>query len=103
MTGNDSSPLCDALSLLTRHAGEVDKAGEPGWCEFRIRGRLGRSLLAAFPFLHADADGPDTVLAGPLPDEAALHGVLAQIEALGLHLLEFRRVGRRRSQAPERG
>jgi hypothetical protein len=31
------------------------------------------------------------VLTGPLPDQAALHGVLAQIEALGLELLELRR------------
>jgi hypothetical protein len=32
------------------------------------------------------------VLAGPLPDRAALHGVLAQIEALGLELREVRRL-----------
>ena len=72
----------------------VNKAGEPGRCEFRIRGRLGKPLLVAFPYLHAEANGRDTVLTGLLPDEAALYGVLAQIEALGLQLLEFRRVGR---------
>jgi hypothetical protein len=76
--------------------------GQPGWCEFRIRGQLGKSLLAAFPYLHAEVNGPDTVLAGSLPDEAAVHGVLAQVEALGLQLLEFRRVGQR-EQAPEAG
>jgi hypothetical protein len=75
-------------------AGVVDKAVELGWCEFRIRGRLGRSLLGAFPNLHAEVDGSETVLTGPLPDQAAVHGVLAQIEALSLELLEFRRVGR---------
>jgi hypothetical protein len=32
------------------------------------------------------------VLTGPLPDPAALHGVLAEIEALGLELLEVRRL-----------
>jgi hypothetical protein len=32
------------------------------------------------------------VLTGPLPDRAALCGVLAQIEALGLELLEVRRL-----------
>ena len=31
------------------------------------------------------------MLAGPLPDQAALYGVLARIEALGLELLEVRR------------
>ena len=34
----------------------------------------------------------DTVLAGALPDQAALHGVLAEIEDLGLELLEVRRL-----------
>jgi len=68
----------------------MDKAGGPGRCEFRIRGRLGKSLLGAFPGLHGQVSGSDTLLAGLLPDQAALHGVLAQIEALGLELLEFR-------------
>jgi hypothetical protein len=54
--------------------------------EIRLRGRLGRTMLAAFPALHADAQGADTVLTG-IPDQAALHGVLGQIEALGLELL----------------
>ena len=72
----------------------MNKAGEPDWCEFRIRGRLGKSLLVAFPHLHAEVNGAETVLTGLLPDEAALYGVLAQIEALGLQLLEFRRIGR---------
>jgi hypothetical protein len=37
-------------------------------------------------------NGKDTLLRGDVPDQAALHGVLAQIEALGLELLEVRRV-----------
>jgi hypothetical protein len=42
--------------------------------------------------LQAQASGGDTVLTGPLPDRAALHGVIAEIEALGLELLEVRRL-----------
>jgi hypothetical protein len=59
--------------------------------EIRVRGLLGETLLGAFPGLRARADGTETMLTGPLPDQAALHGVLAQIEALGLELLEVRR------------
>jgi hypothetical protein len=59
--------------------------------EIRVRGLLGRTLLGAFPGLRARADGTETVLSGPLADQAALHGVLDQIEALGLELLELRR------------
>ena len=56
-----------------------------------IRGRLGRTMHAAFPALHAQTRGADTLLTGTLADQAALYGVLAQIEALGLELLEVRR------------
>jgi hypothetical protein len=39
--------------------------------------------------------GGDTVLTGVLEDRSALFGVLAQIEALGLELLEVRQVSAR--------
>jgi hypothetical protein len=58
----------------------------------RVRGHLGQTIRGAFPALQARASGGDTVLTGPLPDRAALHGVLAEIEALGLELLEVRRL-----------
>ena len=57
-----------------------------------VRGRLGETIRSAFPALQAKASGGDTVLTGPLPDRAALCGVLAQLEALGLELLEVRRL-----------
>ncbi len=50
-------------------------------------------LLDAFPGLQAQTRGPETVLPGPALDQAALYGLLAQIEALGLELLEVRRTG----------
>ncbi len=62
------------------------------WYEIRVGGHLGTTLRAAFPALRAQSRGPDTALTGPLPDQAALHGVLAEIEALGLELLELRRL-----------
>ena len=69
------------------------RAGRPAH-RYRIcvRGPLGETICSAFPALQARASGADTVLTGPLPDRAALYGVLAQIEALGLELLEVRRL-----------
>jgi hypothetical protein len=61
--------------------------------EIRLRGQLGGTLLGAFPDLHAQVHGTETVLTGPLADQAALYGLVAQIEALGLELLEVRRLG----------
>ena len=49
-------------------------------------------MRSAFPALRAQARGENTVLTGTLSDQAALHGVLAQIEALALELLEVRRL-----------
>jgi hypothetical protein len=69
----------------------VYEMAEPAHYQIRVRGRLGETLLSAFPTLHAEASAGETVLTGVLRDEAELHGVLAQIEALGLVLLELRR------------
>lgn len=60
--------------------------------EISVRGRLGEMMCSAFPALQAAPRGKDTVLTGTLPDAAALHGVLAEIEALGLELIEVRLV-----------
>jgi hypothetical protein len=60
--------------------------------QIRVRGRLGPTIRSAFPGLRARADGGDTVLTGVLADQAALYGVLAEAEALGLELLEVRRL-----------
>jgi hypothetical protein len=66
---------------------------QPRRYEIRVRGRLGETIRAAFPALQARTRGSDTVLTGLLADQAALYGVLAECEALGLELLEVRSLG----------
>jgi hypothetical protein len=58
-------------------------------------------LLSAFPALVPQRHGADTVLTGPL-DRSALYGVLAEVEALGLDLVEVCQLTPRR-QSPESG
>ena len=67
-------------------------------CQYmiRIRGRLGATALSAFPAMRSEVRDGETVLMGSLEDRAAVFGVLAQIEALGLELLELRQLGRSR-------
>jgi hypothetical protein len=60
--------------------------------EIWVSGRLGETLRLAFPGMQAQPRGGNTVLTGELPDQAALYGVLAEIEDLGLELLEVRRL-----------
>jgi hypothetical protein len=69
-------------------------ATQPG-CQYiiRIRGRLGATALSAFPTMGSEVESGETVLTGPLEDRSAVYGVLAQIEALGLEILELRQVG----------
>jgi hypothetical protein len=66
----------------------------PQHYEIRVRSHLGETMRWAFPALRAETRDGDTILSGDLRDQAALHGVLAQIEALGLELLEVRRLPR---------
>jgi hypothetical protein len=76
----------------------------PTGCRYtiRIRGGLGVTALSAFPTMGSEVQGGETVLTGSLEDPSAVYGVLAQIEALGLELLEVRRVGPAPAHEPER-
>ena len=65
---------------------------QPRRYEIWVRGHLGETMRSAFPTLQAQPGGEDTVLTGAMSDQAELYGVLAQLEALGLELLEVRRV-----------
>lgn len=60
--------------------------------EIRVRGRLSDAALASFEGLDARAVADETVLEGPIGDQAELHGVLDRMQALGLELLELRRL-----------
>jgi len=71
--------------------GEQRDRQPPASYQIRVRGHLGPAMRRAFPALHAETRGQDTLLQG-VADQAALHGVLARIEALGLELLEVRRL-----------
>jgi hypothetical protein len=59
---------------------------------FRISGRLTPALIDALEPLKTVDTGSDTLLVGPVTDRAALHGHIAHLEALGLELVELRRL-----------
>jgi hypothetical protein len=74
--------------LPASHYGRMDPASARYL--IRVNGHLGATLLSAFPAMTSQRQGPETVLTGVL-DQPGLHGVLAEIEALGLDLLEVRK------------
>ena len=59
---------------------------------FRISGRVPPALTAALAPLRSVPTSADTLLVGPVSDRAALHGYIAHLEALGLELVELRRL-----------
>jgi len=69
----------------------MDASPQDTQCEIRVRGLLGETVLTGFPGFRATERDGETMLVGTVPDQAALFGVLAQIEALGLELVEVRR------------
>ena len=71
------------------------------WYAIRINGHLGATVLAAFPAMDPRRHGADTVLTGLL-DRSALYGLLDQIDALGLDLLEIRQLAQE-SEPPHTG
>jgi hypothetical protein len=60
--------------------------------EIRVKGRITDTLLAELEGLDASVEPVGTVLHGPVEDQAALHGLIDRIQALGLELLEVRRL-----------
>ena len=65
----------------------------PALFVIEIDGHLGATVLSAFPGLTSQSRGGHTLLTGLL-DQSGLYGVLAQIEALGLGLVEIHQVHR---------
>ena len=60
--------------------------------EIRVRGRVTRSLLDSFERMESELEPVETVLHGPVRDQAELHGLIDRIQALGLELIEVRRL-----------
>jgi hypothetical protein len=71
----------------------------PDLYSIRIDGLLDGAALSAFPAMVHQLDGRETVLTGLLEDRSALFGVLAEIEALGVELIELHQIRPRRQSA----
>jgi hypothetical protein len=65
---------------------------EPPRYELRVRGVLDPHWSAWFEGLQVTSDDRETTIAGPVVDQAALHGLLVKVRDLGLELLLVRRI-----------
>ena len=60
--------------------------------EIRVSGLVPESLLAEIEGVHVMVEPVQTVLRGPVVDQAALHGIINRLQRLGLDLIEVRRL-----------
>ncbi|TMC89091.1 MAG: hypothetical protein E6J22_14835 [Chloroflexi bacterium] len=71
---------------------EIDP-GQPLVYQIRIKGHLGREWTDWFGGLTIRlTDNGETLLTGPVVDQAALHGLLRKVRDLGVPLLSVSRV-----------
>ena len=78
---------------MSRPPGGATPAEPPAYYELRVQGVLDDRWSAWFEGLQLTSDDHgQTTIAGPVADQAALHGLLAKVRDLGLPLLEVRRL-----------
>ena len=64
----------------------------PSDYEIRVKGRLSDSVTSVFEDFTAAVKPAETTLRGEIRDQAELHGLLEQIQTLGLELIEVKRL-----------
>ena len=69
--------------------------GQPMIYQIRLKGHLGRHWADWFEGLTITLeDNGDTLLTGPVADQAALHGLLKQVRDGGLTLISINQINR---------
>jgi hypothetical protein len=75
---------------------------QPTVYQIRIAGRLSQRWQARFDEMVISRGGNgDTLLTGPVVDQAALHGLLRAVRDLGLSLISVNEIDRQQWETPE--
>jgi hypothetical protein len=79
----------------------TEHQAEPGLYEIRIKGHLDNRWADWFDGLTLTReDNGDTLLTGPVVDQAALHGLLRKVRDLGLPLVSVMHVAPKQADGP---
>ena len=77
---------------------------QPQVYEIRFKGHLNRRRAQMFEGLEmVQGPGGETVLTGPVIDQAALHGILNRIRDLGVPLLSVKRLAQDEANTDRNG
>lgn len=71
----------------------MTESTQPAIYQFRLQGHLSPEWSTWFDNLEVSlTDKGETILTGPVADQAALHGLLAKIRDIGLPLTDVNRI-----------
>ncbi len=88
---------------MSNHPNTNRALAEPAVYQIRIKGHLGAGWPEWFGSLTITLqDNGDTLLTGPVVDQAALHGLLKKVRDLGMPLLSVMRVECGEADTPNR-
>jgi hypothetical protein len=87
--------------MITTGGTAMSDPGLHAHYEIRVEGILGPQWAAWFGNLQIENDNRQTIISGPLADQAALHGLLAKIRDLGLCLISVHRADQAGTRNPE--
>jgi hypothetical protein len=74
--------------MMSEKRTNITNSDAPQFYQIRLEGHLGRQWADWFDGLTITlGDNGDTLLTGPVADQAALHGVLKKVRDLGLTLI----------------
>ncbi len=72
---------------MSHEPDQLTDPGEPMAYQIRIAGQLDSRWADWFEGLTITLDGGDTLITGPVVDQAALHGLLKRVRDLGMPLV----------------
>ena len=85
-------PKGGTVGKCVAHTDRLGASVPPSYYEIRVAGVLPPEALLDYERLSASVEPVETVLYGPLLDQAALHGLLARLETFGVQIVEVRRL-----------
>jgi hypothetical protein len=88
--------------VMSNEINSGNEKAQPLVYQIRIKGHLGRQWTNWFGGLTITLeDNGETLLTGPVVDQAALHGLLRKVRDLGVPLLSVIRVQPGQAEAPD--
>lgn len=80
------------VHLLYMETRETDMRTPPTWYAIRVEGCLTSQWAEWFEGLSLIQENGETFITGPVPDQAALFGLLKKVRDLGLPLVSVNRI-----------